>query len=100
MVAQVNTACLLHNQIKITTKLQNNHHLEPSETELNGSLTTMELKKPHPYRLVGGVQMWDGQVPHPIWWIKIWKGYLGSEKSPPHTRAPSPGFQCQEDKSP
>ena len=29
--------------------------------ELNGSLTTMELKKPS--RLVGGTGMWDGLVP-------------------------------------
>ena len=33
-------------------------------------------------------------------WIKIWEGYLGSEESQPHTRPPSPGFQCQEDKPP
>ena len=36
-----------HNLIKITTKLENNHFPEPSEIELNGSLTTTELKKPH-----------------------------------------------------
>ena len=55
----------LHNHIKITTKVQNNQHSETSEIELNGSLTTTELKKPHPSRLVGGVQMLDGLVPHP-----------------------------------
>ena len=73
MVAQVNTACLLHNQIKITTKLQNNHHLEPSETELNGSLTTMELKKPHPSRVVGGAQVRNGPIPHPHVVDKNWE---------------------------
>ena len=35
--------------------------------------------------------------PH-VWWIKIQKGYLGSEKTQPHTRTPSLGFQCPEDK--
>ena len=36
-----------------------------SEIELNGSLTTTELKKLHPFRLVGGVETWNGLVPHP-----------------------------------
>ena len=39
-----------------------------------------------------------------VWWIKFQEGYLGNEEPQPHTRhpppAPSPGFQCQEDKSP
>ena len=35
-----------------------------------------------------------------MWWIKIWEGYLGSEESQTNTRPQSPGFQCQEDKSP
>ena len=54
-----------HNHIKITTKIQNNHHSEPSEIELNGSLTTTELKKPHISRLIEGVHTWNGLVPHP-----------------------------------
>ena len=37
----------------------------------------------------------------PIWtWIKIWEGYFRSKESQTHTKAPSPGFQCQEDKPP
>ena len=35
------------------------------EIKLNGSLTTMELKKPHLSRLVGGVQTQSRLVPHP-----------------------------------
>ena len=35
-----------------------------------------------------------------VWWIKIQEGYRGSEESQPHTRPPSPGSQCQEEKSP
>ena len=54
----------LHNYIKITSKIQNNHHSELSEIELSGTLTTTELKKPRPYRLVGGAQM-VVVVPHP-----------------------------------
>ena len=54
-----------HNHIKITTKIQNNHHSELSEIDLNGSLTTMELKKPHPSKLVGEAQMWNRLLSHP-----------------------------------
>ena len=38
-------------------------------------------------------------VPHRHVVDENWEGYLGSEESQPHTRPPSPGFQCQEDKS-
>ena len=72
-----------HNHIKITTKIENHHHSELSEIELNGSLTTRELKKPHPSRLAGGVETWNGLVPHPRVGEKIWEGYLGSEESQP-----------------
>ena len=44
--------------------MKNNHHLEMSEIKLNESLTTTELKKPHPSRLIGGAQMWNEMVPH------------------------------------
>ena len=54
-----------HN-IKSTTKIQNHHHSGLAEIELNGSLTTTELKKPHPCRLVGEVQTWNGLVAHCI----------------------------------
>ena len=36
-----------------------------AEIELNGSLTTSKLKKPHASRLVGGVQMWNWVVSYP-----------------------------------
>ena len=54
----------LHNHIKITTKIWNNHHSGTLEIELNGSLTTMELKKPYPPRQVGGAQMRTRLVPN------------------------------------
>ena len=44
--------------------------------------------------------MWNRLVPHLHVVNKIWNRYLRSEESQPHTRHPSPGFQCQEDKSP
>ena len=69
------------------------------EIELNGNLTPMEIKKPHASRLVGGVQMRTGWSLTHMWWIKIWEGYLRSEKPPPHRSPCSPGFQFQEDKS-
>ena len=49
---------------KLQLKYSNNHHSEPSEIWLNGSLTT-ELKKAHPSRLVEGVETWNRLVPHP-----------------------------------
>ena len=64
MVAQVTQLASFPTHIKITTKLQNSHHSEPSEIKLNGSLTSMELKKPHPSRLVGRVELWNSLVPH------------------------------------
>ena len=33
-------------------------------------------------------------------WIKILEGYLGNKDSQVHTRTPSPGLQCPEDKFP
>ena len=45
--------------------VKNNHHSEPSEVELNGSLTTAELKKPHPSRLIGVAEMWNRLGPNP-----------------------------------
>ena len=62
-------------------------------------MTTTELKKSHPLRLVGEAQMRNGQSYTHVWWVKIWEGYLGTKESEPHTRLPSPWFQCQEDKS-
>ena len=35
-----------------------------------------------------------------VWWIKIWEGYLESKESQLHNRSSSPGFHCQEGKSP
>ena len=32
----------------MVTKMWSNGHSEPSEIDLNGSLTTTELKRPHP----------------------------------------------------
>ena len=42
---------------KITTKLQNNYHPNHQKIKLYGSPTTKELKKSHPSRWVGGVEM-------------------------------------------
>ena len=55
--------------------------------ELNGSLTTMEFKKPHPSRLVGGVQTQNGLDKNSRG-ITQEQGIRG-----PH-QAPRSGFQC------
>ena len=62
----------------------------------------MELKEPHPStgRRGADTEWLDGLSLTHVWWIKIQEGYLRREGSQPHTRAPSPGFQCQEEKSP
>ena len=39
-------------------------------------------------------------VPHPRMVGKNQEGYLRSKESQVHTRTPSPGFQCRENKSP
>ena len=48
-----------------TTKSQLKYRTTLTETELNGSLTTMELKEPHPSRLGGGAQTQNRLVPDP-----------------------------------
>ena len=60
----------------------------------------MELKKPHPSRLVGGVQTQTGLVSYPHVVDKNSEGHVRSEEFQPRTRPPSPRFQGQEDKSP
>ena len=85
-----------HNHIKITTKLLNNHHSEPSEIEL----TTTELKKPHPSRLVEGEETRQGLVPHPHVVDKNLEGISSELGVPVLHQVPSQGFRCQEDKSP
>ena len=44
--------------------------------------------------------MQNGLALHPCVVDKNSKGYLENEEFQPHTRPPSPRFQCQEDKSP
>ena len=93
------TKKFLHN-IKITTKLYNNHHSKLSEIKLNGSPTTMELKKPHPSRPLGGAEMPKGLVPYPHLLDKNSGGISQEGVVPAQTRLPSTWFKCQEDKAP
>ena len=60
----------------------------------------MELKKLHPSRLVGRVEMWNNWSHIHEWWVKLREGYLRIQESQLQTRAPSPEFQFQEDKFP
>ena len=89
---------------RLRTPFKEQPHSEPLEIRLGGSLTTTELKKPHPFRLEGVAEKWNGLVPHPcmvdVWWIKIWERYLRNEEYQSHTRIPKAGFQYQEDKTP
>ena len=71
MAVYINTVHLLAYHIKTTTQLQSNHHSQPPEIELNGSLTTAELKKPHPSRLIGVAEMWNRLGPNPCMVDKI-----------------------------
>ena len=90
------TTSKLH--VNYRTTITQNHPSEPP-IKLNGSPTTMELKKPHPSRLVGGVEMqMDWSQTH-VWWIKIQEGWLGNEESQPHTRPPVQGSSARKIRS-
>ena len=54
---------------------------------MNGSLTNKELMKPHPLRLVEGVQMQTGLVSHPCVVDKFGRD-ISEAKSPSHTSGP------------
>ena len=56
--------------------------------EVNGNLTTMELKKSHPSRVVGGVQTQYRLVSHPHVVDKFRRDISGA-KSPSPTPGPS-----------
>ena len=63
---------------------------------MDGSLTTMELKKPHPSRLAGGVQTRKGLFPHPHVVDKNLEGVSEEQGVPaphqaPQPRVPGPG---------
>ena len=60
---------------------------------------TMELKKPHPSRLVGMAETWNGLVPHPHVVDKN-TGGISQERGvlDPH-QGPQPKVQCEEGKS-
>ena len=48
---------------RTTTHLKTKNNQNSQEIELYGSLTTKELKKKHPFRLIGGVELgsWGGE---------------------------------------
>ena len=58
---------------------------------MNGSLTTAELKKPHPSRLVEGAEMRNGLVPHPNMVDKNFGRDISGVRSP----SPTPGPLAQ-----
>ena len=95
-------ACLFtqpHQNYNESINHQNNHHSEPSEIDLNWRLTTMEFKKPHSLRLVGGAKTWNRLVSHPRVVDKNLGGISWEWGVPATEQAPSPGFQGQEGKS-
>ena len=57
-----------------------------SEIELNGNLITTELKKPHPFRLVGGVETQNKLVQIYLFSIKIQD--ISGMQSPTPTTGP------------
>ena len=96
--------------------LKTNNTQNYQKIELYGSPTTKDLKKPHSFRWVGGVEMqrwverhrdmvWhrdsasEWAVPHSHVIDKNQEGYLESGQSQPQARPHRLGFQCQEDKS-
>ena len=82
----------MHNHIKITTKLHNNHHSKPPETELNVIATTVDLKKkPHK---TGWRHRTDWSHIH-VWWIKIRRDISGVRDSIPTLGPPRQGFRAR-----
>ena len=83
-------------KLQLYNKIQNNHHSEPSESELNGGLTTPELNKPHHSRLVRGVEMWNGLVPHACVVDKKFRRDNSGVRSPiPTPGPPAQGFSAK-----
>ena len=105
-------------QQKLQLNCKTNVTQQCQKINLYGSLTTKELKKVT-YIQMGrrgrdeemqrgsqrrgdaewGMDM-EQAAPHPCVVDKNKEGYLQSKGSQPYTRQHSPGFQCQEDKSP
>ena len=85
---------------KITTQLRNNYHPELSENWAVWKFNNQGIKEGT--FIQTSRTGWDTEqaVPYPYVVDKNQEGYLRSKESKPHTRPPSPGFQCQEDKSP
>ena len=75
-----------------TSKLQLKYRkpsVRTSEIKLNGSLTTTELKKPHPSRLVGGAQTQNWLVLYPHVVDKNSGGIYREQGVPAPHQAPS-----------
>ena len=83
-------------QLKYRTTITQNHQ----KSRLILSLTTTELKKPHPTRLVGGAHMQSRLVFHPHVVDKNSGGISWEQGVPAPHQGHSPSFQFQEDKSP
>ena len=69
---------------------------EPAEIKLNRSLTTTELKKPHPSRLVAGVETRNRLLPHTCVVDKnsggiSWEQGVPAPQQEPQPRVPEPG---------
>ena len=104
MEAKANTLLPHTTTEKITITLQNNHQPELSENLAGWKSNNKELQS-YFSRHVVGAEAWrrgggEWAVPHPCLVDKNPEGYLRSGESQPHIRPQSPGFQCQEDKSP
>ena len=84
-----------HYHIKITIKIQNSCHSDLLEIELNGSLTTIELRKHlHPH-WQGGCRCRTGWSHTHVWRIKTQEGYLKSKESQPYTRPLAQGSSAR-----
>ena len=75
----------------ITSKL----YLKLEQTSLRTIINRAEWKSDK-YRIkeTTSIQTGTGWSLIHMWWIRIWEEYLWSEEPQPHTRPPSPRFQC------
>ena len=86
---------------KITTQLQNNLSHRIIRKWKSNNQGVKEVTFIQMGRKGGDVEVWRHVTggPTPMCGRSKLGGYLGSKGSQPHSRPPSSGFQCQEDKS-
>ena len=100
MEAQVNMAPLLTQPHQKYNRITKQPSLQTARNQVEWKCDNYGIKETTSVQTGRRDRDTEQAGPHiDMRWLKIWEAYLGSEQSQPHTRPPSQGFQCQEDKS-